>query len=216
LGMPLYAKPSWLQYRHLVAKNPEYAYLDYANTLPLESYYNGINTLREKTIISLKRAGGVMLFDVNEDTNDETSIVSMIDNLLTRTDHMTKYELDNYITVIIDNREFVFSDVEGLGVPYLNWQKKVMMPMRNYLEAIGASVSYDANNRSATTVIDGTTITVPARKNFITVSGNDVEMNTGSAVKNGRIYVQMDEFFKALGYNVQWHENSLTAIINQN
>ena len=36
----------------------------------------------KKTILAAKKAGGVMLFDVNEDTNDETSIVSMIDETL--------------------------------------------------------------------------------------------------------------------------------------
>lgn len=85
MGVPLYAKPSWKQYRHLVAENPEYAYSDYAPTTPLESYYNGLNTLREKTIIALNRAGGIMLFDVNEDTNDENSVVSMINDILNRT-----------------------------------------------------------------------------------------------------------------------------------
>lgn len=85
MGIPLYAKPSWKQYRHIVAENPEYAYVDYAPTKPLESYYNGMNTIREKTIIALNRAGGIMLFDVNEDTNDETSIVSMIDDMLSST-----------------------------------------------------------------------------------------------------------------------------------
>lgn len=78
LGMPLYAKPSWMQYRHLVAMNPDYAFTDYAPTAPLESYYNGMNTLREKTRLAMNKAGGVMLFDVNEDTNDDYSIVSMI------------------------------------------------------------------------------------------------------------------------------------------
>jgi hypothetical protein len=83
MGLPLYAKPSWLQYRHLVDINPDYAYKDYAPTTPLDSYYNGLNTLREKTIIALNRAGGVMLFDVNEDASeDEYSAVSMIDRLL--------------------------------------------------------------------------------------------------------------------------------------
>lgn len=91
MGIPLYAKPSWKQYRHLVAENPEYAYVDYAPTTPLESYYNGMNTIREKTMIALNRAGGIMLFDVNEDTNDETSIVSMIDNILTRTKERKEY-----------------------------------------------------------------------------------------------------------------------------
>lgn len=83
MGLPLYAKPSWLQYRQLVDMNPDYAYIDYAPTAPLESYYNGLNTLREKTSVALKRAGGVMLFDVNEDaSDDEYSAVSMIYRLL--------------------------------------------------------------------------------------------------------------------------------------
>lgn len=84
LGMPLYARPSWMQYRHLVELNSEYAFVDYAPTTPLDSYYNGMNTLREKTILTMNKAGGVMLFDVNEDTNDEYSIVSMIDDLIDR------------------------------------------------------------------------------------------------------------------------------------
>ncbi|HAQ40301.1 MAG TPA: hypothetical protein DCM73_05345 [Clostridiales bacterium] len=83
MGLPLYAKPSRLQYRQLVDMHPDYAYIDYAPTAPLESYYNGLNTLREKTSVALKRAGGVMLFDVNEDaSDDEYSAVSMIYRLL--------------------------------------------------------------------------------------------------------------------------------------
>jgi hypothetical protein len=68
-----------------------------------------MNTLREKTILALNKAGGVMLFDVNEDTNDEYSIVSMIDNLLNRTKHLSKDELHNYITVVLDNGELVYN-----------------------------------------------------------------------------------------------------------
>jgi chitinase len=52
LGMPLYARPSWQQYRHLVELDRDNAYKDYVNTVPLESTYNGFNTLREKTMIA--------------------------------------------------------------------------------------------------------------------------------------------------------------------
>ena len=58
LGMPLYARPSWQQYRFLVEMNKENAYKDYLKTEPLESTYNGLNTLREKTMIALRKAGG--------------------------------------------------------------------------------------------------------------------------------------------------------------
>ncbi len=82
LGMPLYARPTYMQYRHLVEKDKAFAYTDFAEIDGKASHYNGLPTLCKKTILAAKKAGGVMLFDVNEDTNDETSIVSMIDSTL--------------------------------------------------------------------------------------------------------------------------------------
>lgn len=82
LGMPLYARPTFMQYRHLVEKDKAFAYSDFAEVDGKASHYNGLPTLCKKTILAAKKAGGVMLFDINEDTNDETSIVSMIDETL--------------------------------------------------------------------------------------------------------------------------------------
>ena len=82
LGMPLYARPTFMQYRHLVEKDKSFAYSDFAEVDGKASHYNGLPTLCKKTVLAAKKAGGVMLFDVNEDTNDETSIVSMIDETL--------------------------------------------------------------------------------------------------------------------------------------
>lgn len=216
LGMPLYAKPSWMQYRHLVAKNSEYAYLDYVPTSPLESHYNGMNTLREKTVIALKRAGGVMLFDVNEDTNDETSIVSMIDNLVTKIGHMSKNDLNKYITVVLNNRELEFSEEEGLGIPFINLNNRIMIPMRKSLESIGATVSYDGNNRIVTAVKEGITIKVSVGGNVLKVNEQDVIMDTHSIIKDSRIYIPLQAVFKAFNYDVQWHSNSKTVILTSN
>lgn len=82
LGMPLYARPTWMQYRHLVGINPEFAYVDSATVDGVVSHYNGLDTLSKKTLLAKEKAGGVMLFDVNEDTNDEYSVVTMIDKLI--------------------------------------------------------------------------------------------------------------------------------------
>lgn len=82
LGMPLYARPTFMQYRHLVEKDKSFAYTNFAEVDGKASHYNGLPTLCKKTVLAAKKAGGVMLFDVNEDTNDETSIVSMIDETL--------------------------------------------------------------------------------------------------------------------------------------
>nr|WP_312579420.1 glycosyl hydrolase family 18 protein [Sedimentibacter sp.] len=216
MGMPLYAKPSWLQYRNLVAQNPEYAYSDYAPTTPLESNYNGINTLREKTIIALNRAGGVMLFDINEDTNDETSVVSMIDDLLLRIRDLSKDEFKKYITVVLDNRELVFVKEDGLGTPFIDKRNRIMIPLRKSLEAIGASVEYD-EEKSAVNVKKGeTTIKISINNNIILVNGKEAEMDTNAVVMDQRVYIPLRSVFEALGYKVEWHENSRTVTLSDN
>lgn len=216
LGMPLYARPSWMQYRHLVALNPEYAYVDYAPTTPLESYYNGMNTLREKTIIALNKAGGVMLFDVNEDTNDEYSIVSMIDNVLMRTKDLTKDELNKYITVVLDNKELVFLEEDGFGIPYINDDNRTMIPLRKPLEAIGAEVSYDNINRVVTAVKDNITVRIPINKNNIDVNEASVELDTAAIIKDSRTYIPLRAVFEAFGYKLEWHNNSRTVVLSKN
>lgn len=216
LGMPLYARPSWKQYRHLVVENPEYALVDYALTAPLESYYNGMNTLREKTIISLNKAGGVMLFDVNEDTNDEYSIVSMIDNILKRTEHLSKEELSKYITVILDKKELVFLKEEGYGIPFINEDNRTMIPIRKPLEAIGAEVSFDNVNRIVTAVKDDITVKVPIDENVIYINGQKKETDTNAIIKNNRTYIPLRAVFEAFGYNLEWHNNSRTVIMGKN
>jgi hypothetical protein len=213
MGLPLYAKPSWKQYRHLIAENPEYAYTDYAPTIPLESYYNGINTLREKTIIALNRAGGLMLFDVNEDTNDEASIVSMIDNILARTSDMTKEELSNYVTIVINNRELAFLREESSGMPYINNNGKLMIPLRKSLEYIGAEVSYDSENKIVTAKKDAVNLMISIGENQLKMNNQNVKLDTAAIIKDNRTYIPLRDIFTVFDYNIEWHENSKTAFI---
>lgn len=216
IGMPLYARPSWKQYRHLVAENPEYAFVDYAPTAPTESYYNGMNTLREKTVIALSRAGGVMLFDVNEDTNDEYSIVSMIDSLIKRTESLSKEELSRYVTVILNEREMVFIKEDGYGVPFINADDRTIVPLRKPLEAIGATLSYDSKNRIVTASKDSTTVTIPIGENVIYVNGIKVETDTEAIIKEDRTYIPLRAVLEAFGYKFDWHGSSRTVIISNN
>jgi len=213
IGMPLYARPSWLQYRHLIDKNPEYAYVDYAPTEPRESYYNGMNTLREKTIIALSKAGGVMLFDVNEDTNDEYSIVSMIDSIAERTAGMTRNEINKYVTVVLDNKELGFTAEGGFGIPFINEQQRTMIPLRKPLEAIGADVDYDEYRREVIVVKDDVTVIVHLAQEYIYVNGNKTEIDTAAIIKDGRTYIPLRAVLEAFGYKVDWHSNSRTVYV---
>ncbi len=215
IGMPLYARPSWMQYRHLVALNPEYAFVDYAPTTPTESYYNGINTLREKTIIAMNKAGGVMLFDVNEDTNDQYSIVSMIDSLIYRTANLSKEELNKYVTIILDGKELVFLEKEGFGVPFVNSDNRTMIPLRKPLETIGAKISYDNTNRVVTAMKDAIKVKIPIDKNIIYVNDKEVETDTQAIIKGNRTYIPLRAVMEAFGYKTEWHNSSRTVILSK-
>lgn len=215
LGMPLYARPSWKQYRDLIAENPEYAYRDYAATSPQDSYYNGINTMREKTVIALKKAGGVMLFDVNEDTSDSTSAVSMIDDLVKRTNTLSGNDLKGYVTVILDNHELKFLKEEGYGTPFIDGSSRTLIPLRKPLEAIGATVDYDEVSRVVTASRNGTTVKIPVGESFIEVNGSRVAMDTRAVIKDSRTYIPLRAVFSAFGYDVNWHDSSKTVYLTK-
>lgn len=215
LGMPLYARPSWKQYRHLVAENPEYAYLDYVASAPLESYYNGLNTLREKTFIAMKKAGGVMLFDVNEDTDDETSVVSMIHGLLSRTGGSSQKELKRHVTVILNGRELAFLKEEGYGVPFIDENNRTMIPFRKPVEAIGANVSYDKDSRTVTAVKGDVTVRLTIGESVISVNGREDVMDTKAVILDDRTYIPLRAVFSAFGYDFTWHGNSNTVYIRE-
>lgn len=215
LGVPLYARPSWKQYRHLTEENPEYAYLDYVETAPAASYYNGLNTLREKTYIALKKAGGVMLFDVNEDVSDERSVVSMIDDLTKRIGSASSQELKQHITVILNNRELVFDQTEGLGIPFIDNNSRTMLPLRKPLEAIGAEVRYDEDEKMVTAIKDHITVQVVIGEKNILVNGEEIVMDTTAVIKDNRTYIPLRAVFAAFGYDIQWHAVSNTAYVTE-
>lgn len=154
-----------------------------------------------------------MLFDINEDTNDQYSIVSMIDEMLSRTEHLTKEELSNYVTVVINNRELVFKEAEGYGVPYIDNHGRLMVPLRKSMEAIGAEVNYDSKNQIITAEKDGIIVKIPAGEKYIEVNGQNVKLDTVSVINDNRTFIPVRAIFEAFGFNVEWHDNSNTAIL---
>lgn len=230
LGMPLYARPSWLQYRHLVEQNVNNAYVDYAATSPNASYYNGLNTLREKTSIALKKAGGVMFFDVNEDVDwrdaelGKYSAVSEVYKTVENAQGLTRAELQNYVTVVLNNQSFQFSKKLGLGVPFLDKNHRSMVPMRKLLESIGAEITWDNASKTVTAVKNyPATNEYPAGKNvtvkvaigdsFITVNGKRVDMDTEAVMKEGRTYLPARAVLEAFAYGLSWSDASSTVYI---
>ncbi|MGW4465715.1 glycosyl hydrolase family 18 protein [Micromonospora sp. NPDC004704] len=78
LGVPFYSRPGYLTYTQLVALDPANANRDCTTANGAQQCYNGIPTVKRKTQWALANAGGMMNWELSQDTNTSTSLVSAI------------------------------------------------------------------------------------------------------------------------------------------
>ena len=65
-------RPNWQTYRSLVAADSNNACRDKL----ADNGYNGIPTIRKKTELALERAGGIMNWELSQDSNTQNSLVT--------------------------------------------------------------------------------------------------------------------------------------------
>lgn len=214
IGVPFYARPSWKQYRHLVAENKENAYNDYAKGDPLDSYYNGINTIKEKTKLALKKASGIMIFDINEDTTDDLSLLKVINDTIDEVSSLSQDEFDKKIHFVVNGHELTFEKDENMGIPFIDENNRTLIPVRKPLEMIGSKVSFDEKNNIVTSQKGDTTVEIPINKDYIKINNKVLQMDTKALIKDGRTYIPLRYVFEGFNYNIEWDEESRTIIIN--
>lgn len=209
LGLPLFARPSWKQYRDLVKMDKENAYKDYVPGEKLSSYYNGLNTIAEKTRLALNHAGGIMFFDINEDTHDETSAQRTALDMISRYE---KYKLTDLL-IIVNNHELTFP--ADMGTPFIDRKGRTLVPVRRALEAIGASVAYDAATSRVSIIKDNTELSLKIGSDKLIVNGVETQMDTRAVVNNGRTYLPLRAIYEQFGYSLTYHNDSNTVFVNQ-
>lgn len=215
LGMPLYARPSWKQYRELVAEGRENAWQDYAPGSPLESWYNGLATLKEKTRMALLNAGGVMLFDIHEDTQDATSVLSMVDALKIRAAVTDPEELRQEVTCVMNTHELQFSTPKETGKPFINPDSHLMMPVQRTMEAMGAIVTYTPGNETVQVHKGGHVMVIGLRSSTLLFDGKPLVMDTPPLIKKERTYLPVRYLMEPFGYEVEWLNGSRTLLMDE-
>lgn len=214
VGVPFYALPSWKTYRDLISENPEAAYIDQVLGADetQESNYNGINTIREKTKLSLQNGGGMFSWVINVDAAGDKSLTALIYDTIQEAQKMGVSNFVNKATVIYKNREIAYD--WNTGFPYIDGANRTMVPFRKSAETVGMTVSYDAVNQVATATGNGKTIQIPIGKPYITVNGTSIALDTQAGIYNNRTYIPMRAFFENAGCSIkQWHNNTRTAYI---
>jgi chitinase len=74
LGLPFYGRMPETPYRDLAGRGKNAHNLDQAGSV----FYNGIPTIKAKTRLAMQKAGGVMIWEVTQDTRDSTSLLGAI------------------------------------------------------------------------------------------------------------------------------------------
>ncbi len=79
LGVPFYARPSWAAYDDILKADSSADSKDVAVYQGMEAHYNGVPTIQKKTQWALENAGGVMIWEVTQDTAERNkSLLSAI------------------------------------------------------------------------------------------------------------------------------------------
>ncbi len=215
LGLPLYARPSWKQYRHLVAEDRNNAWRDYAPGEPLESWYNGLGTLQEKTRLALLKAGGVMLFDIHEDTADATSALTRISLLKQRALESDPAALREEITCVMNTHAVSFGALSESGRPYISPENHLMLPVRRMADAMGAQLSFDPLTETLVITKGHYRLTASLRSSTVIVNGRPEEMNGPPQVVRDRAYLPGRLLMEALGYRLEWLNGSRTVLMDE-
>jgi len=78
LGVPFYGRDPYVSYRDLVAQDPTAPEKDQVGDV----YYNGIATIKQKTELAMSEATGIMMWELSQDTTDDTSLLGAIDEVV--------------------------------------------------------------------------------------------------------------------------------------
>lgn len=81
LGVPFYGRPGWITYGDILAADSDGKNKDIAVINGMEVHYNGMETIKNKTIYAAEQLGGIMVWEVTQDTKDvNNSLMTAIQN----------------------------------------------------------------------------------------------------------------------------------------
>ncbi len=81
LGVPFYGRPSWASYAAILQANPNAYNTDVSMINGMEAHYNGIPTIQAKTQWACDNIGGIMIWELSQDTTDlNKSLLNAIGN----------------------------------------------------------------------------------------------------------------------------------------
>ncbi|MFA7148421.1 MAG: N-acetylmuramoyl-L-alanine amidase [Syntrophomonadaceae bacterium] len=109
--------------------------------------------------------------------------------------------------VILDGSQLTFE------VPPTIENGRTLVPLRAIFEAMGASVNWDNNTRTVTSVKGTTTVVLPIGSTRPTVNGQVWPLDVPAKINNGRTLAPLRFVGEAFGGKVDWNNSTRTITI---
>ncbi|MBQ3426716.1 MAG: copper amine oxidase N-terminal domain-containing protein [Clostridia bacterium] len=111
------------------------------------------------------------------------------------------------INVTVDGKTLEFD------VPAQIVEDRTVVPMRAIFEALGASVEWDGETKTVTSVKDDTEIKMTIGENVIYVNGTPIALDVAPMISEDRTLVPARAVAESFGADVDWDQDTRTVII---
>ena len=111
------------------------------------------------------------------------------------------------IKVYVNGRRILF-DADPMLV-----NGRTMVPVRAIFEALGATVTWDNNTRTAVGVLGDTTINITIAQAYLLKNGEQVSLDSPALLSSGRTYVPVRAIAESYNCNVDWINDTKTVTI---
>ncbi|MEG0385727.1 MAG: copper amine oxidase N-terminal domain-containing protein [Solibacillus sp.] len=160
--------------------------LSYADTIVEESNIETIN-VEENSIETIVEENVVEKANIEETSVKKTTVKK---NLIEK----------NNVTIIINGEEILFKD------PILNDSGHLLLPMRDFYEAIGATVYWNQEKKMASSIRNNQTVDLTINSKTAVVNGNKVQVSVAPIVYKDRTYIPMRFVSENSDGSVYWDE----------
>lgn len=111
------------------------------------------------------------------------------------------------IKVYVNGRRILF-DADPMLV-----NGRTMVPVRAIFEALGATVTWDNNTRTAVGILGDTTIKITIDQAYLLKNGEQVSLDSPALLSSGRTYVPVRAIAESYNCNVDWINDTKTVTI---